>query len=158
MYLRIDWTGSYLLDRISPDRRSENMRNIRSRDTAPELLVRRIVHHMGYRYRLHVPDLPGKPDMVFPRLKCIIEVRGCFWHQHPGCADAHVPKSRTDYWTQKLDRNTARDMTNEAALRSLGWRLAVIWECELRDIEAVTLRLRAFLAECDAPMSKQART
>lgn len=93
--------------------------------------MRRMVHGMGYRFRLHSPKLPGKPDLVFPRLRKIIEVRGCFWHQHRGCIDAHIPKSRTTYWVPKLRRNQERDRDNLKELRRLGWRVLVVWECEV---------------------------
>src|SRR5580692_2865956 len=105
------------------------MRKIRAKDTSPEMLVRRLVHRMGFRYRLHVAKLPGKPDLVFPRLRRIIEVRGCFWHQHPGCIDSHTPKSRTDYWLPKLRKNKRRDRKNEKTLRAAGWDVLTIWEC-----------------------------
>src|ERR1039458_8261958 len=95
---------------------------IHSKDTSPELIVRRLVYAMGFRYRLHVPSLPGKPDLVFSRRRKIVEVRGCFWHQHHGCPDSHIPKSRTDYWQPKLARNVTRDLQNEQQLRSLGWQ------------------------------------
>src|ERR1035441_1852356 len=96
------------------------MRRIRSRDTSPEMAVRRLVHSMGFRFRLHISELPGKPDLVFPRLSRIIEVRGCFWHQHPGCSDSHIPKSRISYWKPKLRRNQERDEENLRKLRKLG--------------------------------------
>src|SRR5579863_10269471 len=107
------------------------MRNIRSKHTSPEMIVRRLVHSMGFRYRLHVPTLPGKPDIVFRRLGKIIEVRGCFWHQHKGCIDSHIPKSRVDYWRHKLRRNVYRDKRNLKELHSLRWNVLVLWECEV---------------------------
>ncbi len=122
------------------------MSRIRSGDTLPEMAVRRLVHGMGYRYRLHVPDLPGKPDLVFPRLRRIIEVQGCFWHQHPGCIDSHIPKTRREYWGPKLDRNTRRDEENRRKLRRLGWRVLVVWECETRNAAKLSKRLERFLA------------
>lgn len=111
----------------------------------PELLVRQMVHAMGFRYRLHVPQLPGKPDLVFASRKKIIEVRGCFWHQHPGCADAHVPKSHTDYWRPKLARNKRRDKQNAQILGGLGWSVLEIWECDLSDRNRLSARIRKFL-------------
>src|SRR5690348_10649437 len=107
------------------------MRNIRSKHTSPEMTVRRLVHGMGFRYRLHVHTLPGKPDMVFPKMHKIIEVRGCFWHQHKGCIDSHIPKSRTEYWEPKLTRNKERDKQNECELRKQGWNVLILWECEV---------------------------
>jgi DNA mismatch endonuclease, patch repair protein len=133
------------VDNLSEERRSANMSRIRSRDTSPELAVRRMAHAMGFRYRLHVAALPGKPDLVFPRLGRIIEVRGCFWHQHPGCIDSHLPKTRQDYWTPKLARNQRRDKENGRKLRALGWKVLVIWECEASDMVRLSRRLRRFL-------------
>lgn len=108
------------------------MSRIRSSNTVPELLVRRRLHALGYRFRLHIADLPGRPDVVLPRLKLALFVHGCFWHQHPGCGRASKPKSRTGYWTPKLARNVARDAECRAALGELGWRAEVIWECDVR--------------------------
>jgi DNA mismatch endonuclease (patch repair protein) len=132
-------------DKLTPERRSENMRKIRAKNTSPELLVRRLVHGMGFRYRLHVADLPGKPDLVFPRLKKIIEVRGCFWHQHGKCIDSHIPKSRSDYWIPKLQRNRSRDVANLQNLRALGFRVLVVWECEIENEKWLTTQLLRFL-------------
>jgi DNA mismatch endonuclease, patch repair protein len=134
------------LDNLTPERRSANMSRIRSADTLPEMVVRRLVHSMGYRFRLHVPALPGKPDIVLPRLKKIVEVRGCFWHQHPGCIDSHVPKSRLDYWKPKLARNQQRDQQNRRRLHDLGWRMLVIWECETKLAQKLAKRIARFLA------------
>jgi DNA mismatch endonuclease, patch repair protein len=134
------------VDKLPPERRSENMRRIRSRDTSPEMIVRRLAHGMGFRHRLHVATLPGKPDLVFTRLKKIIEVRGCFWHQHRGCADSHIPKSRVEYWRPKLKRNQRRDKDNEKALRAAGWNVLMIWECETTEPYALAERIKAFLS------------
>jgi DNA mismatch endonuclease (patch repair protein) len=109
------------------------------------MMVRRLVHGMGFRYRLHVAELPGKPDLVFARLKRIIDVRGCFWHQHPGCIDSHIPKTRRSYWRPKLRRNQQRDEENACKLRELGWRVLVVWECELKDGGKLERRLNRFL-------------
>lgn len=133
------------MDKLSPERRSENMRRIRSTDTSPEIVVRRLVHGMGFRYRLHVARLPGKPDLVFPRLRRIIEVRGCFWHQHRGCVDSHIPKSRAEYWRPKLKRNQRRDRDNEKALRAVGWNVLTVWECETTQPAALAKRIKSFL-------------
>jgi DNA mismatch endonuclease, patch repair protein len=133
------------VDGLSPEDRSENMRRIRSTHTTPELLVRRMIHGMGFRYRLHVRELPGTPDIVLTRLRSIVEVRGCFWHQHGRCADSHIPKTRRDYWVPKLKRNRIRDRKNAAKLRKLGWRLLVVWECEIRDPPKLFIRLSRFL-------------
>lgn len=134
-----------MTDALTPERRSGNMAKIRSTNTSPEMLVRRLVHGMGFRYRLHVADLPGKPDLVFSRLKKIIEVRGCFWHQHGNCIDSHIPKSRLDYWKPKLERNVKRDKANEKTLRKMGWKMLVIWECEAGH-QNVSEKLERFLS------------
>jgi DNA mismatch endonuclease, patch repair protein len=131
-------------DKLTPERRSENMRRIRSTNTSPEMIVRRFVHGMGFRYRLHVAKLPGKPDLVFTRLKKIIEVRGCFWHQHGRCIDSHIPQSRLEYWRPKLQRNLRRDEANQRTLRDLGWKILVVWECETTSPNLVR-RLKRFL-------------
>ena len=134
-----------MADTISAQRRSAVMARIRSKDTSPELLVRRITHAMGFRYRLHVATLPGKPDLVFTRLHKIIQVHGCFWHQHEGCGDSHIPKSSVEYWKQKLTRNVSRDGENLKRLGELGWRVLTVWDCELKDVRTVTKRIRRFL-------------
>ncbi len=121
------------------------MRKIRAKNTSPELVVRRLVHGMGFRYRLHVADLPGKPDLVLHRLNKVIEVRGCFWHGHGKCIDSHVPKSRLDYWGPKLQRNQDRDASNLWNLKSLGFRVLVVWECEVKNERRLTARLKRFL-------------
>jgi DNA mismatch endonuclease (patch repair protein) len=136
-----------MTDVFSTKKRSEVMSRIRSKDTSAELIVRRLVYAMGFRYRLHVARLPGRPDVVLSRLKKIIEVRGCFWHQHKGCSDAHIPKSRTEYWGPKLARNVSRDRDNERLLRSLGWQILPVWECETRDRLVTAKRLRVFLGK-----------
>jgi len=121
------------------------MSRIRSNDTAPEVFVRRAAHALGYRFRLHRKDLPGRPDMVFPRLRCVVFVHGCFWHHHPGCREGRVPSSNTGYWGPKLSRNVERDGQALAALAERGWRTLVLWECECRAQEAVRERLADFL-------------
>ncbi len=127
------------------DQRSANMRRIRSKDTSPEMVVRRLVHGMGFRYRLHVQKLPGRPDLVFPRLKKIIQVQGCFWHQHSGCPQSHIPKSRIEYWRPKLTSNKRRDRNNDRALREEGWEVLTLWECELKNSAILSERLVQFL-------------
>jgi DNA mismatch endonuclease (patch repair protein) len=131
-------------DKLSPDRRSANMRAIKSRDTSPEMAVRRALYEMGYRYRLHTKDLPGKPDLVFHGRRKAVFVHGCFWHQHT-CREGHTPASNTAYWEPKLARNTKRDRSNLADLKLLGWEVMVIWECEVDNIGDVARRLRKFL-------------
>jgi DNA mismatch endonuclease (patch repair protein) len=129
---------------IDPKRRA-NMARIGPRDTAPELAVRRVLHRMGYRFRLHRRDLPGKPDVVLPRHHTIFLIHGCFWHRHSGCRFAYHPKSRVAFWEGKFERNVARDRKVEQELRERGWTVQVIWECETRDSIALEGRLREML-------------
>jgi DNA mismatch endonuclease, patch repair protein len=103
--------------------------------------VRRLIHGMGFRFRLHRKDLPGKPDLVFPRLRKVIFVHGCFWHQHAACREGRIPGSRRDYWAPKLTRNQERDSHNISRLKALGWEVHVIWECETQDDQALRERL-----------------
>lgn len=125
--------------------RSANMRAIRSKDMRPELAVRRLVHKLGYRFRLHRRDLPGKPDLVFSRRRKVIFVHGCFWHSH-NCKAAHIPKSNLDYWVPKLERNKTRDAKHIDTLAAEGWRSLVIWECETFDEHSLTKRVKKFLS------------
>lgn len=136
-----------MADRLSPEDRSAHMRRIRKIDTAPELKVRRLAHRLGYRFRLHRKDMPGTPDLVFPRLRRVVQVHGCFWHQHPGCRLARMPKSRLSYWEPKLRRNLERDHMARGALAGAGWELLEIWECETADEASLTERLRRFLEQ-----------
>lgn len=119
---------------MTPEQRSALMARIGGKDTAPELAVRRLVHGWGFRFRLHRRDLPGRPDLVFPRLRRAIFVHGCFWHHHrdPDCRNAVIPKTRTEWWQAKLQANEARDTLNLKAMEDLGWEVLVIWECEVR--------------------------
>lgn len=119
-----------MVDTISSEQRSRNMSRIRSRDTKPELVVRSMLHRAGFRFRLNVKKLPGKPDIVLPKYKIIIFVHGCFWHQHPGCKRQLIPSSRKEYWEPKLKKNTERDKLHLLSLKELGWRVGVIWECD----------------------------
>ena len=121
------------------------MRRIRSAGTMPEKKIGSLVHRMGFRFRRNPPNLPGKPDLVFPKLRCIIDIRGCFWHQHGPCPDSRVPESRQEYWVPKLERNKARDSRNVEQLEALGWRVLVVWGCELNDLAILSTKLRAFL-------------
>jgi DNA mismatch endonuclease (patch repair protein) len=123
------------------------MRAIKSKDTLPELLVRRLVHGMGYRYRLHRKDLPGKPDLAFPRMRKAIFVHGCFWHRHDCDGEGRVPERNRAYWREKLERNKERDLAAVKSLRDLGWKVGVFWECELREQKTLARRLRLFLGE-----------
>lgn len=128
---------------------SRRMAAVRSRNTTPELRVRRILRSMGYGYRVHVRDLPGRPDIVLRKYdKAVIEIRGCFWHLHE-CDDCRLPRRNAEFWLTKLNRNRERDEANERALRELGWRVLVLWECELGDDDSLSRRLSAFLGERD---------
>ncbi|MDG5750476.1 DNA mismatch endonuclease Vsr [Qipengyuania sp. XHP0211] len=136
-----------MVDSLNPLERSARMARVRGKDTKPELRVRRLVHRMGYRYRLHRRSLPGSPDLVFGPRRKVIFVHGCFWHRHeaPSCKLARIPKSRVEFWVAKLEGNRERDERNIAKLRKLGWDVLVIWECETRDESAMGLRVQTFL-------------
>lgn len=121
-------------DRLSPEERSALMRRVKGKDTLPEMRVRRALHGLGYRFRLHRKDLPGKPDIVLPMHRLCVFVNGCFWHHHPGCHRATIPSSNKSFWQEKLNRNRERDKTNLDALKELGWRTLVVWECETSDV------------------------
>lgn len=136
-----------MTDTLTPAARSERMSRVRRKDTKPELVVRRLIHGMGYRYRLQACELPGRPDLVFrPRRKAIF-VHGCFWHRHsdPACKLARLPKSRPEFWLPKLEANRQRDERNEAALRDQGWGVLTIWECQLGRLDDLRGRVAAFL-------------
>jgi DNA mismatch endonuclease (patch repair protein) len=122
-----------MVDVVDPATRSRMMSGIRGKDTKPELLVRKYLHARGLRFRLHVKYLPGKPDMVFPKYRAVVFVHGCFWHHHGGCKYATIPSTRSDFWANKLSGNVARDQYQFAALEGFGWRVFVVWECELQD-------------------------
>ena len=136
-----------MTDRVTPEVRSANMRAIRSKGMKPEMIVRRLIHRMGFRYRLHRHDLPGRPDLVFAARKKVIFVHGCFWHQHSAkdCKLVRRPKSNTDYWLPKLDRNAKRDRDHVNALNEAGWEVLVVWECEVKTDRRLESRLRKFL-------------
>lgn len=121
------------------------MGRVRNRDTQPELKVRSLLHRMGYRFRLHVDSLPGTPDIVLTRHRKIVQVFGCFWHQHPGCLASKRPNSRVSFWNEKLDRNVERDRTQLRQLSALGWEVLVVWECQVSDAEGLVTRLADFL-------------
>lgn len=127
-----------MADTIDPARRSANMARIKGRDTGPERRLRSALHQAGLRFRVCRRDLPGKPDIVFPRQRLAVQVRGCFWHQHEGCSAGRLPRSNLEYWRPKLEGNVRRDAEKDNALRTLGWSVLVIWECELKDEEQLT--------------------
>ena len=134
------------MDKVSPDRRSRNMARIPSRDTAPEMAVRRYLHARGFRYRLHRKDLPGKPDIVFARRRLCIFVHGCFWHGCSRCIDGtRAVRSNQTYWLGKIAGNRARDERHRAALQAAGWQVLVIWECQARNAEAIAAALAEVL-------------
>jgi DNA mismatch endonuclease (patch repair protein) len=132
------------MDRLTTTERSRNMRAIRSHSSRPELLVRSLLHRLGFRYRLHRHDLPGRPDIVLAKYRAVIFVHGCFWHCHT-CIDGHVPKSRPEYWPKKLAGNVQRDKRNIRQLRVMGWRVHTVWECQTDNPEKLSKRLSAFL-------------
>ena len=134
-----------MVDTVTPDQRSRIMAQVKGKNTEPELLVRSLVHRLGFRFRLHRKDLPGKPDIVLPRHRKVIFVHGCFWHGHADCKRSARPTSRTEYWNAKIDRNMARDAAATAQLAALGWTALMLWECELRAAEALSDRLHGFL-------------
>ncbi|MEV5023077.1 DNA mismatch endonuclease Vsr [Sphingobium sp. LMA1-1-1.1] len=125
------------MDTVSVEKRSAMMRNIRSRNTRPELAVRRTAHRLGLRFRLHRRDLPGAPDLVFPRRKTALFVNGCYWHRHSGCKYAYTPKSNVEFWLNKLQTNVARDIRTRQELEDRGWNVVVIWECQTREEKTI---------------------
>jgi len=121
------------MDTLTPEKRSWNMSRIRSKDTTPERVVRSFLHRNGFRFRLHVKNLPGMPDIVLPKYKTVIEVRGCYWHRHEDCKYAYMPKTKVDFWQRKFAENVVRDQRTEQELRELGWNVIIVWECELNN-------------------------
>ena len=132
------------MDTLSPAERSKIMARVRSKHSRPELVVRKIVFALGYRYRLHAGDLPGRPDLVFRKRRKVIFVHGCFWHRHGSCALARLPKSRLDFWIPKLEGNRLRDQRNKRALAKQGWKVLTIWECQLKNGGRLETRIRRF--------------
>src|SRR5215213_643415 len=132
-------------DIYSPEKRSEIMGRIKSRDTKPELVVRSLIHYLGFRFRLHAPELPGRPDIVLSRLRKVVFVNGCFWHRHVGCPQARLPKVRGLWWKNKLTRNFERDVETQKRLRGEGWKVFVVWQCQIRDLSLLEKNLREFL-------------
>lgn len=134
-----------MADTVSSEARSRIMAGVKSKGMKPEMQVRRLLHGLGYRYRLHRADLPGRPDLVFPSRRKVVFVNGCFWHCHDGCPRVRIPVTNREYWIAKLERNHARDARNVALLQEQGWSVLTVWECQLRDLPATTERLVAFL-------------
>jgi len=134
-----------MADRLTKEHRSWNMSRIKGKDTKPELLIRSMLYRMGYRFRVHVKDLPGKPDIVLKKYNTIIFVNGCFWHRHEGCKFAYNPKSKVQFWQQKFDQNVRSHEKAVHELDKMNWRVLVIWECELKNLDLLKLRLIRFL-------------
>ncbi|MCC5807218.1 MAG: DNA mismatch endonuclease Vsr [Opitutales bacterium] len=144
-----------MVDTVSEEQRSYNMSRIRSKDTKPEILIRSMLHGLGYRFTVNGPknrQLPGKPDIVLPKYGTVIFVHGCFWHGHEGCKDFRLPKTRTDWWRAKIDRNRSRDARNLAAVRALGWRALVIWSCEFNTAAKLEALRAGLSARIGLPM------
>lgn len=139
------------MDIISKEKRSWNMSRIRSKDTKPEKIVRSLLHRMGYRFRLHVKDLPGKPDIVLPKYKTVIFVHGCFWHRHKGCKYAYTPKSRIEFWEKKFADNIARFKIVKNELTHLKWKVVVIWECEIKSNEKLEHKIQFLFCKNERP-------
>lgn len=133
------------MDSLSPEQRARTMSRIKGRNTGPELLVRKLLHRMGFRFRLHARELPGTPDIVLPKYRAVIFVNGCFWHGHEGCPRATIPETRRDFWIKKITSAKERDRKAEAALTATGWRVLTLWQCELKNTAALEEHLRAFL-------------
>jgi DNA mismatch endonuclease (patch repair protein) len=133
-----------MVDHVDPGRRSFIMSSVRTQHTGPEMVVRKLLHGLGYRYSLHRSDLPGKPDLAFPARRTAIFVHGCYWHGH-GCRWGKLPKSKLDYWAPKIAANRARDARKRSQLKRAGWRTMVVWQCQLRNLAAAEARMRAFL-------------
>lgn len=134
-------------DRLSREARSRNMAAVGREDTAPERIVRKLLHSLGYRFRLHRRDLPGTPDIVLPKYRLCLFVHGCFWHRHEGCRRASTPTQNGEFWRKKFEKNIERDQEVTRALHDRGWVVAVVWECETKDMDALTSRLRLLLAQ-----------
>ena len=136
-----------MADNVSPEVRRWTMAQVKSKGMKPEMQIRRLLHGLGYRYRLHRADLPGRPDLVFPARRKVVFVNGCFWHNHAGCKRVRIPDTNRDYWVAKLERNLERDKRNISLLEEKDWRVVVIWECQLRDMSATAHRLIEFLED-----------
>jgi len=143
---KILWGRPRLVDHVKPEKRSQMMAAVRSKDTKPEMAVRRLVHSMGFRYRLHQASLPGKPDLVFASRRKIILVHGCFWHRHRGCRYTTTPKTRTAFWNQKFCANMERDRLTLRTLKRMGWSVKTVWQCELKNQPKLAKVLNEFLS------------
>ena len=132
-------------DVVTPEQRSSNMSKIKGTNTKPEMIVRSMCHELGLRYRLHRKDLPGTPDLVFPKHRLCLFVHGCFWHRHPGCKYAYTPKSRLDFWLPKLAKNVERDINAQRALEVSGWRVSIIWECQTKNRDTLRTEIQKMI-------------
>ncbi len=130
-----------MTDHLSKERRSWNMSRIRGKDTKPEIAVRKMLHAAGFRFRLHVKGLPGKPDIVLPKWKTVIFVHGCYWHRHEGCKKATTPKTRKEWWIEKFDKNVFNDFVKRRVLEAQGWRVLIVWECEVKNVDKLIREL-----------------
>ena len=136
-----------MVDHVDPAKRALIMAAVHSQDTGPEVAVRKIIHRLGYRYRLHDRALPGRPDLVFPSRRKVIFVHGCFWHRHPKCRYATSPKTREEFWEAKFTSNVARDRIARRELKRMGWAILTVWQCELKNPDKLTERLNDFLSD-----------
>ena len=136
--------SSEVIHKVS-EQRSRNMSAIKSKNTKPEIAVRKLLHSMGYRFRLHRKDLPGSPDIVLPKYKTVIFVHGCFWHRHENCKYASTPKTRKEFWENKFNCNKKRDQKIQKEIIDLGWKFIIIWECEARNIQPLEEKLKGYL-------------
>jgi DNA mismatch endonuclease (patch repair protein) len=134
-----------MTDTLSTARRKELMARIKTKNTGPEMIVRRALHASGYRYQLHRKDLPGTPDIVFPRYRCVVFVHGCFWHGHHACRLAMIPKTRAEFWTTKIETNKTRDAKVQKNLQAAGWRVYIAWQCETKEVGSLVDNITKFL-------------
>jgi DNA mismatch endonuclease (patch repair protein) len=146
-----------VVDKFTPEERSRIMSRVKGRDTKPEKLVRSLLHGMGYRFRLHRRDLPGKPDIVLPKYKKAVFIHGCFWHGHRGCSRSARPTTNTEFWNKKIDSNIRRDAAAQKELTASGWKYLIVWQCETRDLHALSDRLRGFLITGEIGAEKNER-
>lgn len=133
-----------MVDKLTPVQRHRNMSAIKGKNTTPELAVRKLLHRLGFRFKIHDKTLPGTPDIVLPKYRTVIMVHGCFWHMH-GCSLSKIPETRKDFWTAKLEKNQARDMRQESQLRSIGWTVITVWECGLTTEQAMLTQIKLLI-------------
>jgi len=134
-----------MTDHLTKEKRSWNMSRIRSKNTKPEMIVRSMLHRMGYRFRLYRNDLPGKPDIILRKYKTVIFVHGCFWHRHKGCKRCTTPGSNQDYWLPKFEKNIIKDKKNQKLLKKQGWNYIIVWECKIKDLDKLSVKLDKIL-------------